>query len=268
MNRLWDVDVTGVHLVDSPANHRRFAVVKAQGGAAAVTCPNGDCDYAGPMTESNDCPDCGKSLTSKSQGAPVKTIKLADIQKALEGKTADVDQAAFLKSLGIELPAEPVPAPPPTKLDKSKLAPDVIAYLEAQEQMLTKAMASVTELATAAATAAKTDLQKRVQLLKGRGFEIDPETATPVQVAAFEQAWEQIGKNLEKVGILKGLGDPTRAEPEALPLRAAVQKAVREHLGREPIDKYEEAKVKQSIYKSRPGLLTAVVLEERAQRAA
>ena len=268
MNRLWDVDVTGVHLVDSPANRRRFAVVKSAGGAADVQCPNDDCDYSGPMTDDSDCPDCGTSLKTSKGAHPMKTLKLADIQKALEGKTEDIDATAFLKSLGIELPTTKQPDPTPTKLDKSKLAPDVVAYLEAMEQAVTKAAGDVKQLTDARAAETATALRKRAEALQAHGFEIDIEKATEAQVSGFEQAWTQIGKQLEKVGIFKALGDPTQpVEASGTPLKDAVAKAVVEQLGREPLDKTEEIRTRMAIYKSHPGLQLAVLREERAQRA-
>jgi hypothetical protein len=268
MNRLWDVEVTGVHLVDSPANQRRFALVKAQGGPATVHCPNGNCDYSGPMTDDGDCPDCGKSLKSTKSAEPPMKLKLADLKKALEGHTGDeIDAAPFLKALGIELPA-PKTDPAPTPIDKSKLPPEVAAHLTAMEQLVTKTAGQVEALVTAAATRETTDLRKRAQALQDAGVEIDVEKATGVEIAAFENVWGQVSKSLEKVGIFKALGDPSRpTEPSATPLKDMVSKAVREQLGREPISKEEEIRTRIAIYKGRPGLQLAVVREERTARA-
>lgn len=268
MNRLSDVDVTGVHLVDSPANLRRFALVKAAGGPSPVRCPNGD--YTGPMTDDGDCPTCGAALpTTKSQGAPVKTIKLADLKKALEAQTGeDIDATAFLKALGIELPAEKTDNtdPAPTPIDKSKLPPEVAATLTAMEKVLKQQNTAIEALTEANTARARTELRKRAEILQAAGLEIDVEKATDVEITAMEKVWKDVGTRLEKVGIFKALGSPDRTESSGTPLKDAIQNAVREHLGREPLDKMEEQRTKQAIYKSHPGLRQAVLNEERAAR--
>ena len=270
MNRLWDVDVTGVHLVDSPANRRRFALVKSAGGAADVQCPNGDCDYSGPMTQSGDCPDCGQSLKStKSAGAPAMKLKLADLKKALEGQQGEeIDAAPFLKALGIELPAEKKTDPTPTPLDKSKLPPEVAATITALEGIVKKQTEAIDGLVKVHETRERAEIQKRAEVLKRAGIEVDAEKVTPVELAAMEATYKAVATQLEKVGIFKALGDPTQpVETSDTPLKDAVARAVREQLGREPLDKTEEIRTRMAIYKSHPGLQMAVVREERASRA-
>lgn len=51
-------------------------------------------------------------------------------------------------------------------------------------------------------------------------------------------------------------------------IRQEIAKAVREYLGREPIDKAEEVEVRRHLYREVDGLLDAVLLEERRERKA
>src|ERR1041385_3734745 len=79
MNRLEDVDVSGVHLVGSPANHRPFALFKSK---------------AAPTREE---PETMKLTTAEFKKR---------IATQVEGDISDEKLASLAKAIGIELAAE------------------------------------------------------------------------------------------------------------------------------------------------------------------
>jgi DNA-binding XRE family transcriptional regulator len=110
------------------------------------------------------------------------------------------------------------------------------------------------------------ELAKRIGVLNRAGVKIEKDADAPV-VEAAEKAMEAFFKRLDQVGITKAFGDPRQADP-APTLVGAIHKEVRRILGREPIGKLEEIRVKKQIYDANPGLLSTVAREQRGGRAA
>jgi hypothetical protein len=67
-------------------------------------------------------------------------------------------------------------------------------------------------------------------------------------------------------GLIEAFSPTATAAPRTL--REMVAKAVRDHLGRDPLGKDEEVRIRRQIYEGHPGLQRAVLAEERAERRA
>jgi len=251
MNRLLDVDVSGVHLVGSPANHRPFALFKSKTGH--------------PPEEPE---------TMKLTKAEFKKR----IATQVEGEISDEKLAEFAKAIGIELTDTPAPKPKVTKADPTDKdedeGTDDNALSKGIEAVIAKAtkplLDKIEELQKHNDEAAKVALQKRAKVLKSAGYEIDVEKISEAEVSALEIAHQRVVKAAERIGLTKAFGSPEAEEPTsgAAALQHLVAKKVEEVLGRRPISKLEEARTKQELYRSNPGLLTAIVKAERAERAA
>lgn len=247
MNRLVDVDVSGVHLVGAPANHRPFALFKSTTGA---------------KPEESD----SMKLTTAEFKKRFATV--------IEGDFDDAKLTAFAKNLGIELTSE-TPAP---KLKTEKTVDP--SDKDEDDSTLTKGIAAVIEKATkplidkieqlekANTDAAKVALQKRARVLKSAGYEIEIESITEPEVSALEKAHARVVKAAEKLGLTKAFGSPEAEEPTsgAPALQLMVAKQVESMLGRKPM-RGEDARVRQQIYRANPGLLSAIVKAEREDRA-
>lgn len=250
MNRLVDVDVSGVHLVGAPANHRPFALFKSTTGA---------------KPEESD----SMKLTTAEFKKRFATV--------IEGDFDDAKLTAFAKNLGIELTSD-TPAP---KLKTEKTVDPSDKDEAAEDGALAKGIAAVIEKVTkplidkieqlekANTDAAKVALQKRARVLKSAGYEIELDSITEPEVSALEKAHARVVKAAEKLGLTKAFGSAEAEEPTsgAPALQLMVSKQVESMLGRKPMHKGEDARIRQQIYRSNPGLLTAIVKAEREDRA-
>lgn len=244
MNRLEDVDVSGVHLVGAPANHRPFALFKSTAGR---------------------------------KPGELETMKLTKAEFAkriatqLEGEISDEKLQAFAKALGIEISDTPAPKTPVAKTDPNDKEDEDDGAVRkgknieaAIEKAVKPFMDRIEQLEKANADAAKVALAKRVAVLKHAGYELD-ETVTEPEVAAIEKGHATVLKAAERAGLTKAFGSPEADEPTsgAPALQLMVSKKVTEVLGRTPISKLEEARAKQEIYRANPGLLSAIAKAER-----
>lgn len=250
MPRLEDVDVSGVHLVGSPANRRRFAVVK---------------NLAGRKPEESDAMKLTKAELKKRLATQV------------EGEIDDEKLQAFAKALGIELTDAPA-ATPATPVRKTRArtedpddedGDDTEAITKAIAAAVTKAVTPLTDEIAALKKArddeAKAALQKRAGALKDLGYDVDVEKVTAPEIAALEKAHERVKAVADRVGLTKAFGTPRRTEVAGP--GDTIAKAVRERLGRDPVSPEEDAKTRQAIYRQHPGLLSAITKAERRERA-
>ncbi len=253
MNRLVDVDVENVHLVGDPANKRPFAIVKG-----LTTRPTSDGDGI---------------------------VKLADLQKKIEAHKGDdvtpkhfvemfgVDELvkaigteAAIKAVGAEAfekhqaDAARKKAEADKKIEKDKLDPSTRAYVEGLEKKVTEQGEAIAAIVKDHEDASKVALEKRVAVLKEKGFAPEGDSPTEAEVVALEKAAEKFASHLKEIGVLSIHGTD---ETPAGSAREAVAKAVREQLGREPTDAAEEARTRSAIYRATPGLLKTVLREER-----
>lgn len=239
----------------------------------------------------------GGGDTSKSRNATMTKLAKSEFVKRLvaQGVELELDDpkvADFAKALGIELTDataddddEPAPQPEPTEksalakilkaiggalgiaadetspIDKSKLDPIAREYVGGLETRLAAIEKANKETARVA-------LQKRVTDLVASGWveADDADAITEPEVAAIEKARDRVVERLKKAGVFSSFGSPKKEDETPATLREMVQKAVRDQLGRDPIDKAEEVKVKQAIYKANPGLRIAVLNEERLEK--
>ncbi len=255
--QLEDVDIDGVHLVGSPANRRPFAVIKSLSAG-----PPASHKGASPVKTE----ELKKALEAGeiTIGQFVELLGKDEVAKALEAGDLKIDQFVELlgkdviaKALGVELPvAEP-------KIEKDKLSPEVKAYVEGLETKVDKANDAIDAIVTAREADEKAALEKRVEVLKTAGYEIDAEKATEAEVSAFEKAAAVMEARLQKMGILTMKGDPKDDDSDGSAVDL-IRKEIARILGREPIDKAEEAKARRQVYRTNPGLLKAVTREERA----
>ena len=244
MNQLVDVDVDGVHLVGEPANNRRFAIVK---GLARQTS-DGDL-----------------------------TVKTADLKKKIDAHKGDdvtpenfvemFGKDSLLKAIGVDAAelekqkkaaAEKAAA---EKLDKSKLDEKTRAYVEGLEKKIGDQGKVIDGIVKEREDNVKTDLEKRVAVLKDRGFEPEGDSPTEAEISAMEKASEKFAAHMKDIGVLEMKGSDDTPAGSA---REAVAKSVRERLGREPASAVEEAQTRSAIYRENPGLLQTVIREERA----
>lgn len=174
------------------------------------------------------------------------------VEKMIEAMGAE----AVAKALGVEIPKKG------DKLDKTKLAPDVQAYIDGLEKKVDGAIDDLQVIQKATTDAADKALGERVAFLKSAGIDV-PEKATDDVVTALEKANQDFTARLVKMGVFAKKGDPTQDDNTA---RAAVAKAVSQRLGRAPINAIEDANTRREIYRENPGLLKAVTAEERAAR--
>lgn len=235
---LVDVDVSGVHFVGSPANRKRFALVKNLEGHA-------------PTEE---------TMPAKKQ---ISKTELLEKIGALTGDTVSVDDIALaLGGRGA------------IAKDDKDTDPDVQALIKAAVEEATtpiaktlkdtaEALALVVKAQTDAAEAA---LSTRREALKKAGIPV-PDKASADVVDALEKANKDIVARLEKAGVLRQHGDSSRQTREA-GLQEIVTKAVERRLGRPPIGKDEDIRERLRIYRANPGLLTQVAKEERKRRSA
>lgn len=251
-HRLEDVDVSGVHLVGSPANRRQFALVK---------------NLAGRKPEELDTMKLTKAEFKKR------------ISTEVEGEIDDAKLTALAKAIGIELTDTPAPkdkvdktAPVAADDDDEGGAPEKSLSAKALTAAIEKAnkplLDQIAALQKANDDAAKVALAKRVTVLKAAGYELE-ETVTEAEVSALEKGHALVVKAAERVGLTKAFGSPEAAEPTSggPALQLMVDKQVTAILGRTPTSKAEAARVKQEIYRANPGLLTAIVKAERDDRA-
>lgn len=253
-HRLEDVDVSGVHLVGSPANRRQFALVK---------------NLAGRKPEETD----SMKLTRAEFRKRLAT-QITDADK-LE-KLSDEKLEAMAKAIGIELTEKQTTEPVHKDDDDPEpvAAGDQAALLKAINASVAKIVEPVVKrieaIENSSAATAKTALQKRAEILKRTGYEIDVDKITEPEVSALETSHAMVVKAAERAGLTKAFGSPESAEPTGgLPaIQKLVADKVVEVLGRSPINKLEEARVKREIYRSNPSLLTAITKAEREARAA
>ena len=252
MNRLVDVDVDGVHLVGEPANKRRFAIVKGLTGPTL----QGD-----PIVKTADLKKKIDALKD-AEIAPDAFVKLVGVEflaKALDLEVVDgnldLEKAAADKAAAKKKADEDA-----AKLDKSKLDDKTRAYVEGLEKKITDQGGVLDGIVKDREATVTADLAKRVGVLKERGFAPEGDKPAEVEIRALEKAAEKYATHLKDIGVLdiKGSND----EP-AGSAREAVAKAVREQLGREPVDAIEEATTRSKIYRANPGLLKSVLHEER-----
>jgi DNA-binding XRE family transcriptional regulator len=248
-NQLVDVDIDGVHLVKSPANRRRWALTKS----------------APP--EAEDTMKLTKAEFTKR------------IATEVEGEIPEEKLVAIAKAIGIELTDGPADKAPVKKAAEAEAEDkdEKGGSSEIETALAKKSMGKVVDALSAVAkrleqleakTTAKeaAELAKRIGVLNRAGVKIEKDADAPV-VEAAEKAMEAFFKRLDQVGITKAFGDPRQAEP-APTLVGAIHKEVRRVLGREPIGKMEEIRVKHQIYQANPGLLSTVPREQRDGRAA
>jgi DNA-binding XRE family transcriptional regulator len=247
-NQLVDVDIDGVHLVKAPANRRRWALTKS----------------APP--EAEDTMKLTKAEFTKR------------IATEVEGEIPEEKLVALAKAIGIELTDGPADKASAKKAEDEKDDKDEKGGASDIETALAKkSMGKVVDALSAVAkrleqleakTTAKeaAELAKRIGVLNRAGVKIEKDADAPV-VEAAELAMEAFFKRLDQVGITKAFGDPRQADP-APTLVGAIHKEVRRILGREPIGKLEEIRVKKQIYDVNPGLLSTVAREQRGGRAA
>jgi hypothetical protein len=232
---------------------------------------------------------------------PMKLTK-AEFRKRLATEIVDADKPEKLsdeklekmaKAIGIELVAEGTPAPTPVEPDvaalekgilarvlkaiglgaagpekpgalaKAAMTPEARAYMESLEERLEREE-------KAREKAEKAALQKRAAaLVVGGWLEKDAlETVSEIEVFAIEKAQERVITRLKAAGVAESFGTAQKAEAGPASLKEMVRKAVVDHLGREPIDKGEEVKVRQAIYKANPGLMQAILREEKDGKSA
>jgi len=246
-NQLVDVDIDGVHLVKAPANRRRWALTKS----------------APPEAED----------TMKLTKAEFKTR----IAKEVDGEIPDEKLVSLAKAIGIELTEGPAPKEPAKKTDDDQEEKVPEPKNDLETALAKKSLGKVVDALDAVAkrlerleekTTAKeaAELAKRIAVLNKAGVKIEKDADAPV-VEAAELAMEAFFKRLDQVGITKAFGDPRQADP-APTLVQAIHKEVRRILGREPIGKMEEIRIKKQIYDANPGLLSTVAREQRGGRAA
>ena len=248
-NQLVDVDIDGVHLVKAPANRRRWALTKS----------------APP--EAEDTMKLTKAEFTKR------------IATEVEGEIPEEKLVALAKAIGIELTDSPANKAPTKKADDEDQdkGKEKDGGSDLETALAKKSMGKVVDALSAVAkrleqleakTTAKeaAELAKRIGVLNRAGVKIEKDADAPV-VEAAELAMEAFFKKLDQVGITKAFGDPRQADP-APTLVGAIHKEVRRILGREPIGKLEEIRVKKQIYDANPGLLSTVAREQRGGRAA
>jgi len=243
MNRLEDVDVSGVHFVGEPANRRPFAIVKNLAGR-------------------------------KPEG---RTMKKADLQKAIAAAGDELTPAQLAEIFGgKDVLVKELGLTPP-KPDEAKAAtddPPADATAKALNAAITKAVQPLIDeiktLKDARATEAKQALTKRAEALVELGYEIEIEKVSEAEIGALEKAHAHVAAAADRLGLTKAFGSPTAAEPTsgAAAVQVMVRKRVVDLLGREPIDKAEQARAKREIYRANPGLLTAVIEAERTSHRA
>ena len=220
-----------------------------------------------------------KRLAAQGIELELDDAKLADLAKALDieltdSAAADDDEPAhtepvekteksalakILKAIGGALG---IAADDVSPIDKAKLDPATREYITGLEGRLS----TIEKANTASAKAA---LQKRVDALRDAGWLEEAEVAdvTEPEVAAIEKARDRVVARLKKAGVFSSFGTPKRGDDdEPASLRELVQKAVRDQLGRDPKNKIEEARVKKAIYEANPGLMQAVLREERLEK--
>lgn len=245
-HRLEDVDVSGVHLVGSPANRRQFALVK---------------NLAGRKPEELETMKLTKAEFKKR------------ISTEVEGEIDDAKLASLAKAIGIELTDAPAPKDKTEKTVTPPTGDDDVALVKGIEAVIEKAtkplLDKIEQLEKTNTEAAKVALQKRAKVLKAAGYEIEIEKISEPEVSALEIAHQRVVKAAEKIGLTKAFGSPESEEPTsgAPALQLLVSKKIEEVLGRRPMNKAEGARVRQEIYRSNPGLLSAIVKAEREERA-
>ncbi len=254
-HRLEDVDVSGVHLVGSPANRRQFALVK---------------NLSGRKPEETDSMKLTKAELRKRLAT-----QITDADKV--EKFSEEQLEAMAKAIGIELTDTQTVAP--IQKDQDDDAPpaprgDQASFLKTVEAAIAKAVepvaAQLKALQDSHAAVAKTALRKRAEVLQRAGYELELEAVTEPEIAALEKSHAMVVKAAERVGLTKAFGSPEAAAPTGgLPmLQKLVADKVVEILGRTPVNKLEEARAKREIYRSNPSLLTAVTKAEREARTA
>lgn len=238
---LVDVDVSGVHFVGSPANRKRFALVK---------------NLEGQKPKEETVPDkrtFKKSELLQKLEAAGDTVTIDDLSIILGGRGAiakDDDDTDVVKDEKGE------------KITKADLLA-TIAELQKSQKTTAEALATIV---TAQKDATEAALNTRREALKKAGIPV-PDKASADVVDALEKANHDIVTRLEKAGVLRQHGDSSRSMREA-GLQEIVTKAVERRLGRPPIGKDEDVRERLRIYRANPGLLTQVVKEERKRRSA
>jgi hypothetical protein len=161
---------------------------------------------------------------------------------------------------------------PLANLDKSEFSPAARAIIEGLTAEVRKSREAITALTKSRETDQRIALTKRVEALRKSGWlELEDEEAakiTEAEVAAIEKARERVTEKLKKAGVLESFGDVQGADDKVPTLKEMVAKAVRDHLGREPLNKMEEVRTRKMIYEANPGLAQAVRDEERAAKVA
>jgi len=250
VNQLVDVDVDGVHLVGEPANNRRFAIVK---GLARKTSDGEHTVKTADLLE--------KIKTQKDKGAEISPelfIELFGKDAVLEALGVDATELEKQKKAAAEKKAAEEKA---AKLDKSKLDEKALAYVEGLEKKIGDQGKVIDGIVKQREDEVKVDLEKRVAVLKERGFEPEGDNPTEAMIAAMEKASEKFAAHMKDIGVLEMKGSDDLPAGSA---REAVAKSVRERLGREPASAVEEAQTRSAIYRENPGLLQTVIREERA----
>lgn len=252
--RLQNVDVSGVDFVGAPANHRPFALFKSIGGRKAEepeTMKLTLAEFKKRVATEVDGDIADDQLTKLAKAIGIEIVKEAPSPKIETKKTTDGGDA------GADEP------------EKTPSGADAIAKaVEAAVNRVTKAFEEkIGGLEKAQAAREKAELTKRVRVLKAAGYELEDEVTEP-EIAALEKAHERLLKVADRVGLTKAFGTAEADEPTTgiSALHKAIDRQVVEVLGRAPISALEKAVTKREIYRANPGMLTAVVKAERAQR--
>lgn len=238
---LVDVDVSGVHFVGSPANRKRFALVKHLEGSAPED-----------------------RMPEKDKQQTFKKTELLEKLGALTGDTVTIDD------LAIAMGGRGAIAKEDETIDDGKGGKVTMADLVATIGTLQKSQKATNEalelLVSTQKAAVESGLAARREQLKKAGIPC-PDQASADVIDALEKANTATIARLEKAGVLRQMGDSSRQAREA-GLREMVTKAVERKLGRTPIGKDEDVRERLRIYRAHPGLLTQVVKEERKRRSA
>lgn len=206
-----------------------------------------------------DMPEAELAEFAKALG-----IELTADKKPAEPDTKELEKsllARILRGLRTSLGGEPDAEPDVLPFDKSKLAPEVATYMAGLEKRIKATETAEQERLAKALQARAEKLQKAGWIDKNE----DLSTITEPEVAAIEKAQSRVIDRLKKAGVLESFGTPRQAS-EPGNLRDYVAKAVEQYLGHEPVDKAEEVRAKQVLYKANPGLQQAVLAEERAAK--
>ena len=249
-------------MVGHPANRRPFAIVKSLAHR-----------YAKPDTTPEPEPKNMKNLLKSLFGTdePDLATAVADLDdddrdelreavtKALGGDDAVLDFFGFEALAADDDDDDDDDALSQKALEA--LDTETRAYLKRME-LTAKALTETVEgLTKQAQDDERASISKRAEVLKDAGWDIDPEKATREELDIVAKQAAAMKSTLVDLGVFKQIGS---SEGEAAgDLAAAMTNEVEARLGRLPIDKAEDAKVRLQVFRDVPGLLEATRQERR-----